>query len=692
MDRKNLERLLAPKTIAVFGANTALGMSNNAILPMLEAGIDVRMVNPRRDTVYDRPAADDLTALGEPMDAVLCLVNAARSVDVVREAAATGCGGVVLAAGGFAEAGPDGVALQAEVTAIAAESGLAVVGPNCSGFRNVPLQVNLFTGGRLALQPGGVCVVSQSGFLVRAALAAAAQRQLGVGVAVSSGNEAVCDLADYVEFLADDPATTVICLVVEKLRQPERFFAAVRTARERGVPVIALKLGRSASSRAILQSHTGAIADESWVYELAFAEHGVLSARDIDDLLDQAQLFAQLPRQQWRPMRNVGVITSSGGVAALATDLAEPTAVRLPALHELRDWVTEQIPGAATLNPLDMTGFVMTNPEILRELFRRYATAAELDAVLLCWWLGDEDAAWARLLLEPYATAAGAAPLLVSPVEGTALGDWVPQLREGGVYALRGVAATYRAMEAMTRFVTAELAPARGPVAVGDAAPPVTTAAGLVPFAAAMELLRDCGITPAPYRVLDPSEDALPAEHGLGERLVVKLADVAHRTELAAVVVGVTAAEVPAAVQRLRQIAREHGEPETVVVQQLIIGHGEAFAGIAPRTDLGPFVLFGRGGVQVETGGGVTGRGLPLDRARAAALVDEVAGPAVFARLRGEASWDPEPLIATLLGVSELWQRVGGWARSVDINPLIVAEDGIYAVDALLLAESDGDI
>jgi len=245
--RVNLARLLSPSTLAVVGANEKLGMSNNAVLPMLESGREVSLVNPNRDMLYGQAAFSSLTAVGRPVDAVLALVNSERSLDVVEEAAALGCGGVVIAAAGFVEQGEQGAALQERLQSIARSSGLAIVGPNCSGFKNVPLGVNLFTGGRLDLRPGGVAVVSQSGFLVRSAMAAAKERDLGVSIAVSSGNEAVCDLADYVAVLAADEHTSVICLVIETIRRPGEFFEAVAVARTAGKPVIA----RSSSAAAI---------------------------------------------------------------------------------------------------------------------------------------------------------------------------------------------------------------------------------------------------------------------------------------------------------------------------------------------------------------------------------------------------------------------------------------------------------
>jgi succinyl-CoA synthetase beta subunit len=171
----------------------------------------------------------------------------------------------------------------------------------------------------------------------------------------------------------------------------------------------------------------------------------------------------------------------------------------------------------------------------------------------------------------------------------------------------------------------------------------------------------------------------------LGERLVVKLADVPHRTELGAVALGVAPPEVPAQVRRMRALAAEHGVDSTVVVQAMVAGHGEAFAGLSIGSDLGSIALFGRGGVLVETSGGVSGRLLPLDKAAAQALAEEVAGPGVIEAFRGQRAWPGDALVEALLGLSELWRQVGSWACSVDINPLVVTDTGVYAVDALIV-------
>jgi acyl-CoA synthetase (NDP forming) len=661
-------------------------MSNNAILPMLEAGRSVHLVNPTRQELYGQPALPSLSALGAPVDAVLALVNAERSVAVVQEAAALGCGGVVIAAGGFSEMSDVGSSLQGRIQDIARESGLAVIGPNCSGFKNVPLGVNLFTGGRIDPPIGGVSIVSQSGFLMRSALAAALQRRLGIAIAVSSGNEAVCDLADYVEALIDDSSTSVVCLIIETIRRPACFFSAVARARQAGKPVLALKLGRSERARRIMQSHTGSIAGDSWVYELAFAEHGIVSACDVDDLFDCAQLLAQLPPDRHAPIGRIAIITTSGGVAALATDVADSEGLELPTLEELAPWVRERVPGE-TVNPLDLTGFVMSQPDVMRELFDRYAGA--VDALVLAWWLGDGDEAWSTTLLDPFAAAAKehAVPFVVSPVEATSLGPWVDVWRERGLIFTRGLRSLYRATAAMKTSASYRPAAATPDITPTGSAPPLlsTPAGPIVRFAEAMRLLSDAGLPVAPYRVLGEYDDPSEAAH-LGPHFVAKLADVPHRTECGAVMVDVPASGLSGAVDRLRRLAREQALPVEVAVQTMIPGFGEAFAGVQARSELGPLVLLGLGGVLVEISGRVSGRFLPLDRGAAEALVEEVAGADAFAGLRGSRPWPTAPLVEAVMALERLWRDNGAWLGSLDVNPLIVTEAGVVAVDALFVA------
>ncbi|WP_231861215.1 MULTISPECIES: acetate--CoA ligase family protein [Frankia] len=707
----SLDRLLNPASVAVVGVSERRPMSNVAVGHLLAAPVELHLVSPRPGVAYGRSTVASLRAVGGPVDAVFSLVGAAGSVGVVEEAAQLGCGGVVVVASGFAEAGDEGRERQDRLARAAAGAALPVCGPNCTGLVNVTSGVSLFTGTAVAVPAGGVSLVSSSGYLMRAAMAAARERNLGLRLAVSAGNEAVTVLADYLDFLVADPLTRVITVVIEKLRDPASFFAAVERARAAGKPVVVLKLGRSERARAIVRSHTGALTGESWVYDLAFRAAGVVDARDVDDLMDRAAILAQLPAHRLRPVERIAVIASSGGVAALASDVlaadvraADVRAsdvrageeVETPELTEIADEVRAIIPGAEVVNPLDLTGFTMARRESLDDVLRIYLAAEALDAVVVTWWLDEEDRERAEVLLGPAREAARRAgkPVVLTTVQQSRLGSWTATAGGPGLAFARGLGGAVRGLAAITRHLSPQprVRPAAPPRPIPPPRPADVVrgdAGAMLSFAATMTLLAERGLPVAPWVVLDDPADwpARAGDLGGGAQLVVKLADVAHRTELGAVRLGVASGKVTAVAAELQAIAAAHGVPRTVAVQSQLAGAGEAFVGYQARTDLGPVVVAGLGGILVELTRTVVGRLLPVDGAVVESMLDELGGATVFRGLRAGAGWDRSALAKAVLAVAELGVAGAGWIGSIDVNPLICSPSGCVVADALVLVE-----
>ncbi|PAK28043.1 hypothetical protein CJD44_00955 [Streptomyces sp. alain-838] len=208
----------------------------------------------------------------------------------------------------------------------------------------------------------------------------------------------------------------------------------------------------------------------------------------------------------------------------------------------------------------------------------------------------------------------------------------------------------------------------------------------MLPFDATMELLTGAGIPVAPWHLVDEGGPVPPPFEG---PYVVKLADVAHRTELGAVRVGVQAGQLEPAVRELRDLAQAHGLPARVAVQPLLPGHGEAFVGINADSELGPVVAFGLGGVFVEIMKRVAGRMAPMSETDAGELLAEFDDTGVLDGYRGAPAWDRRSLVATLVAASRLAAGGRDWIESIDINPLIVGPTGVTAVDGLCLVRED---
>lgn len=691
-ERPHLGRLLDPRTIAIVGVSESSTVAETAARA-LNGPAEVFFVHPTRSSVFGRATVPSLTAIGRPVDAVLSLAGAAVSVEVAEEAATCGAGGLVVIASGFAEAGAEGRELQDRLEGAAVRGGFPVVGPNCAGFARVSRGIDLTMLATFARRRGGVSVIAQSG-AVLAAISAGAHRPGGIGLdlLVSSGNEAVTDTADYLEYIVRDPGTKVILLAIEAIRRPEAFFRAARAAREAGKPIIALKIGRSSRHAEMARSHTGALSGDAWVYDVAFRQANILIAHDIGEMVDRAQLFDQLSRDNWRPVRGLAVLGGSGGIAAVAADLAESEGIDLASSPELDRWVTAAIPGATVANPLDARG--LAPAPLWEEIFRRFAAAPEIDTYLYIGQFADWDerakTRVAQLMASPI-PAAG--PLIISPFAGHA-GTWLEPFRSDSLAIGNGAREVMQGLASMATFMRSDPSRFVRPAGEIPAAEPGALRGasvdrdGLVPFDAAMRLLTDAGIPTAPFHVVAAGAEV--GDPGFAGPYVVKLADVAHRSDHGAIVVGVHGAGLPAAVARLRAIARTAGFPERVVVQPVIAGHAEAFIGLRGETDLGPLVVFGVGGIFVEVLRRVGGRIAPFDVATADALLAEFDDLRLFGGVRGRPAWDRTQLCRLLVAAGDLITGARRAVVSVDINPLIVCDRGYVAVDALVQVRAAG--
>jgi acyl-CoA synthetase (NDP forming) len=683
-----LWRLLNPKSVAVVGASET--NPNAGLVQMLSAGPELFLVNARRATVFGRVAYPSLAALGHPVDAVLSLVGAAAAVDVVAQAAALGVGGVVVIADGFDPAGP----LQAALTD-AAGTAMAVLGPNCNGLVNVRRGSVLSAAPALVLRPGGVGLISQSGGYLAPLANGARARGIGLSQLVTTGNEAVTDASDYLEALIDDEDTRVIALVLEIVRRPSAFAAAAARARAVGKPLVALKLGRSAAAREIARTHSGALVGDHAAYRAAFRQLAVIEARDGSDLLDRVSMFEQLPPRRWGAMRGIAALSTSGGMAALAGDVCDEEGIELPALASLAGDVARLVglaaagePAPRIVNPADLTGFVGRRPALLRELLDLYLGDRDVDALLFVWLLDEGSGEWAPMVVDPLLEAAGASDkaVVLASVEDGELADWARALTAGEVALGRGLRGALRGLDAVGQFARArDATPWRPANAVAALpAPPALVAGERGPapaFGSVMRLLADAGIPVAPFELVAARTPAELVRTAFAEPLALKLAEVPHRSEHAAVRLGVPSVELASAIVDLRRLAADLAAPAEIVIQPQLAFDAEAFLGIQ-ASDFGPLVVCGIGGTAVELHGAPAARVAPFGRAEAAALVGEL-DPRITAGFRGAPAWELEELAAIVAALGRFALASAGWLASLDVNPLVHAADGFVAVDAV---------
>lgn len=687
-ERPSLDRVMNPKTVVMVGISESSRWADSARRSLL-SDAEFFFVHPRADSVFGHDTYPELRAIDGPVDAVFSALGAVGTVDVVEQAAEIGAGGVITVAGGFAEMGDEGARLQRRMVEAARSGGMPVIGPNGVGLVNVRRRLDLTMLSNFRRRTGGLSAATHSGAMIEA-MAASAWRAGGVGfnLLVSAGNEAVTDLADYLDYFAQDENTRVIALAIEKVRRPEAFFDAARRCREAGKPIVALKLGRSERAQRMAASHTGTLTGDTWVYDVAFKQAGILAAHDIDDLIDRVQFLEQLPPRRWTPVRGLAVLTGTGGFAQLSSDLAQVEHVDIPEVERLRPFVEANIPGGSVPNPLDVTGFAGSIDGLWQKVVSEYASADEIDALLFT----SQHADWNKrnFLVDEFAEIGRSSekPFVIAPLAGVG-GEWLHDLRSEGIAVGNGLRGCLRGLHTMGAFMrTRPDAAVRSPRDVPAMPRPDTSTIAvaegrMLPFATTMELLRTVGIPVAPYHLLP--EDAPLTPPPFPGPYVVKLADVAHRTEHGAVRLGVEQGDLEAAVAQLRAIAAADTLPSQIAVQPMIAGHGEAFVGLKGSSELGPVVAFGLGGVFVEVMGRVGGRMAPMTDDDAADLIEEFGDTGVLDGFRGAPSWDRKALAGVLVAASQLAAGGREWIESIDINPLIVTADGPMAVDGLCL-------
>jgi acyl-CoA synthetase (NDP forming) len=317
----SLDRLLRPRSIAIVGASERPSVGRTLVEALDGIGFrgDVYPVNPRYESLLGRRCYPSVADLPRDVDVVAFSVNHARVLEHMRPAADRGVGAAVIFDGGFAEADAEGRKRQDAIAAICREASISLCGPNCMGVisPHVPSLVYIQAVHDPARLAGNVGMISQSGSICIGLLTDC--RRFGWSQVISSGNEAVVAAVDFLEYLVDDPATRVIAMFLETVREPERFVAALDRAADRGKPVVVLKVGRSDRTRRAISTHTGGLAGEARVFSAMLRAHRAIEVADMDEM---TEVIAACQAERWPRGRRIAIMTASGGQAELILDLA----------------------------------------------------------------------------------------------------------------------------------------------------------------------------------------------------------------------------------------------------------------------------------------------------------------------------------------------------------------------------------
>ena len=696
--------LFAPRGVAVIGASAdpmklGYGVARNLIQSQYKGAI--HLVNPKGGTIMGFPAYASLADVPDPVDLAALIVPAGAMPAALTDCAKRGIKAAIIMAGGFREVGPEGAALEDEILRIARDNGIRLLGPNCIGLLDTHYPLDLTFLPPPLPSPGDIAFLSHSGAFCAAVIDWSRQQGFSFSRLVSLGNQTDIIETDLLAHMADDPNTRVVAMYVEALPDGRRFIEEARRISPTK-PMVALKVGRSASGQRAAASHTGALAGSDAAYSSAFEKAGVLRASSAEELFEWSRALAWLPLPKGKRM---AVLTNAGGPGVMSADFLEMSGLSLsPLTDETREKLRAILPPAASLlNPVDMLS--SASPQ---------QVAGSLQILL------DDPTVDGILLVQP------PPPMYSTEAVADAI---IPLIRAASKPVTVALMGSNLVKEAFRRFTAARIPtydlPERAASALSclsrradflqeiltEHAPPPA-----MDHAAISELLRRperneaersevegqagswldpdradsllalVGIPSASMRLARDVDEAVLLAHQLGFPLVLKIAspDILHKSDVGGVFLNLsTAMEVGAAFEAavFKSLqAKPDARIEGCHLQRFVPPGQEVIIGATRDPQFGPLLMFGAGGVDVEGLKDVSFHLAPLTEGEADVMIDRTWAGKKLAGFRSIPPADRPAVRDALIRLSALVHNHPEISE-IEINPLRVLDKGAVAVD-----------
>jgi acetate---CoA ligase (ADP-forming) len=689
IDLSRVERLLRPQHVAIIGASgDPTKLTGRPIGYLKKYGFSGQIfpVNPRLSQIAGLTCFPDVQSLPTAPDVGLVLLGPDRAEQAVRDLAARGTAAAIVLASGYGETGIDGQKRQQQLCEAAGS--MRILGPNTIGLVNLSDRIMLSASGALevgGLPTGVISVVSQSGGILGSLLSRAADRGIGFAKLISTGNEADLDTCDMLEYLVEDPDTSVLAVYMEGLRRPDAFRRVARRATEIGKPIVVFKVGRSESGARSAVSHTGALAGADRMYDALFKQLGIIRAATFSDLLD---IPAALSSGRRARDNRVAILTSTGGAGTLVADSCGLAGLDVPPPDAETATRLAELQGAevtaSIANPVDVT-LAGLRPDLFRAAISSLLGSPSFDAMVVV--VGSSALAQPHLVTDAaVACQAESDKPLIAYVSPHAP-EIVRLLNGKGIPALTSPESCATVLSALIRSSgpAEKLAPVQ-PAALNGFA----DVAGAQDEAQSKRLFAAFGIRGVRETVAANPTDAAKVARELGETVVVKILSrhIAHKSDIGGVKIGVATENVAQVCDEMQEaVARHRYEAEGFLVQEMVRDGMEMILGLHHDPQLGPAVLLGMGGVAAELFDDTAIRLLPVSRKDAEEMVGELKTAKLLHGYRGAPPRDVEALLDAIVAFAAMGEQLGHRLKEAEINPLFVmpAGQGVYAADGLAI-------
>lgn len=696
-DTASLRPLFHPNSFAIIGASSdPVKYGGRPVSMAMRSGYGGKVypINRNSPEVQGLKAYPTVKDVGAPVDCAFIAIPGNAVEGALQECADAGVKAAVVVSAGFAEIGPEGAERQQKMTDIARASGMRIIGPNCMGLFQVRHKFYCTFAGSFMdpkigwPKPGNLAIVSQSGAFGMHAFTLAHNRGLGISTFVTTGNEADVEFGECLEYLAEDDETEVILGYLEGSRNRETLKAGLAKARERGKPVIILKVGRSSLGQRAAASHTGSLVGSDAAYDALFRQYGAYRAATIDELMDVA---AGCCGGRYPSKPRVGLLSISGGVNVVMADAATKLGISVPPLPaKAQEKLRSFVPHATVRNPLDTTGMWSVDNSLFEKFLTVLLEDGGHDAVVV---FGSTMGLYGDVLQR---VREGITPLrqkypdrlmMLSIVTSP---DKARELEEDGFLVYEDPDRAIEVLGALNHFKKVWSRRLRIPRVPRDMP---SLPSGLIGEAEALKVLAKAGIPVVRHRLAAGPGEAGAAAKQIGFPVVLKVAspDILHKTEIGGVALGIdsqsaarrSATQLLARAKKAAPKARLDG----VLVARQESGGVETILGAQVDPALGPVVMFGLGGIFVEVFEDVALRTAPVGVDEARAMIHEIKGFPLLAGARGRGAFDVDAVAQAISRLSLFVAANESNLESIDINPFIVrpAGKGAVAADAVIV-------
>jgi acetyltransferase len=706
---KSIHAMLHPRNIVLVGAtdkpgNYAERIWNNLVKYGYEGGRFP--INAKRETVWGATCYKDFASLPEPPDHVVVLVPARFAVQVIREAAAAGARSATIVTSGFSELQDEASQrLAVELQQVVRESGLAVTGPNCLG--NLSAGERLFTNiddRIVTMEQGPVAIAGQSGAIVMAIRQTLEDRGVGVGYMVTTGNEAGLETPDLISYFAADPSIRIIVVYLEGVRNTRAFRDACKAARAAGKPVIALKLGASEGGRAAAMAHTGALAGSIQTFDAIATREGVIRVRGLDELIETTECFVHAASPKGN---RLAAVTLSGGKRGLLIDAFDAAGLSFAPLSQATSAKLGQMlgPGSIVGNPLDAGFAAVVDPSVYMHSIKIMIDDPDTDIVIIDAEMPKAPHELRERSLRLVNEMAGQADKPVIYISTMSIGftDYTKALRKTlpDITVLQGLEHAIRAIKSLIDYASLpkdvpDLVSSAKPAARATLEKILKTASGAaLDEVASKKLLKAYGIPTSKEAVARSAIEAINIAKRIGFPVVAKVVspDILHKSDIGGVILDLTSpAEVGKAFTEITaRVNKLKGKPrlEGILIAQQVKADLELVIGASLDAEMGPVVLFGSGGVDIELMKDVALSGAPLGEAEARALIGRTKAGVKIKGYRGKPPLHQASAIKALVGLSNLIADAGTRIASIDVNPFLINAKTGVAVDALIVLNNE---